>query len=238
MDSPANGQIAAPPGYKLDVSPPSGYVLDTTVTPSVPSMDDQQYPQNTPSPLDSYTATKVASQFPAYEEYLPKVRIHPGATTATDDRQSETYLPWESENPNPGKLTIQPYRRELLGPNNLPNTVAGEMLHYIGGIDDTTGRPIDPSYQQLKQKVAVSRTPKQVEIDNRAYQEARKHGEDRPFSEWFNQSRLDEYIMGYVTPDKIDEWRKNGFYDDPKMHQAVEEVRKYLTAPKKKPTKQ
>ena len=35
--------------------------------------------------------------------------------------------------------------------------------------------------------------------------------------------------MGYVTPDKTDEWRKNGFYSHPEMGKAVEDVKKYLT---------
>ena len=232
MASPVNGQIAPPSGYKLDVQPPSGYVLDS------PPEQLEAYPQAQARPLDATTTDKVASQFPAYVEYLPKVVIHPGTTTEDDDRQVETYQPWDKRNPRPGSLTIEPYHRELLSPEELPNTVAGEMLHHIGAMDYSSDKatPINPDYYALKQKVKDSRTPTQQALDDRIYEEAKKKYPDMGAKDdWLDESRIDEYIMGYIAPDKTDEWRKNGFYNDPKMKRAVEDVRKYLTTPKKKP---
>ena len=235
MASPNNGlqtesvpsPLIPPVGYQLDATPPKGYVLDNPAT-------KDPYPQGKPTPLDADTITRVGTDFPAYAPFLSKVVIHPGTTTADDDRQSETYPPDEEENPNPGKITIQPYHKEMLQPDNLRSMVSGELLHIIGGKSGKTGQPNDPDYYQLKKKVAESRTPHQQEIDQKAYEQAKKEGDARPFAQWFDQSRLDEYIMGYVTPDKADEWRKNGFYDDPKMKAAVEAVYKYLTSPPKK----
>ena len=59
--------------------------------------------------------------------------VSPGKNTKGDDRQVEFFPPWESQNPNPGKLTVQPYRKELASGEGLTNTVSGELLHYIGG---------------------------------------------------------------------------------------------------------
>jgi len=172
---------------------------------------------------------KVGQRFPAYKKYLSNVVIKPGKNQKGDDRQVEFYPPWESQNPNPGKLTVQPYRSDSMSGEGLTNTVSGELLHYIGGVDPSTGIPVDPNYHALKQKVANARTPEQKALDERIYEEQKKRGEKRPFDQWFNQSRLDEYIMGYVTPDKDDEWRKHGFYSHPEMAKAVEDVKSYLT---------
>ena len=194
----------------------------------------RKYPIGEPTQLPKNIVDQVKSKFPAYSNYLSRVVIHPGSTDTKDERQVETYMPWEDENPNPGKLTIQPFHKSLLSDQSLPNTVAGEMLHYIGGVDDSTKKPVDPAYYQLKQRVESSRTAHQVEVDHKEYQEAAKRGEDRPYQQWLDQSRIDEYIMGYIAPDKQAEWIKKGWYNDPKMHQAVRDIRKYLTTPQER----
>lgn len=171
----------------------------------------------------------VSTRFPKYAKYLSSVVISPSKNSKNDDRQVETYAPWESENPHPGKITIQPFKKELLTTEGLSNTVASELLHHIGGVNPNTGKPVDPEYYSLKQQVGLARSPKQKEIDEKEYQQAQKQGDKRSFNDWFNNSRLDEYIMGYVTPDKTDEWRKNGWYNAPVMKQAVQNVQKYLT---------
>ena len=188
-------------------------------------------PNPHPIPSNSPDIKAVGTKFPALSPYLNNLVVQPGVNTKKDDRQVEFYPPWESTNPNKGKLTITPYRKELTSGQGLTNTVAGELLHHIGGVDPTSGKPINPAYYSLKQAVAAARTPGQIALDQRIYQQQVKRGEKRPFNQWFNQSRLDEYIMGYVTPDKTDEWRKNGFYNSPDMKKAVDAVKQYLTTP-------
>ncbi len=192
------------------------------VTNSAPAM-----PKTIPTTTPEVQA--VQAKFPALGRYLKDVVIQTGTNGKGDDRQVETYVPWESENPNKGKITIQPFRPELTSGANLTNTVAGELLHYIGGVNPSTHQPVDPQYQALKQAVLQARTPQQQALDQREYAEQRKQGETRSFNDWLNQSRGDEYIMGYVTPDATDEWRKNGFYNDPAMKTAVENIKNYLT---------
>ena len=175
----------------------------------------------------------VATQFPRLKQYLSDVKVQKGKKKdPNDDRGLEFYPPWESENPNPGKITLELYD-QMQGPT-LTNALGGDLLHYVGGVNPQTGQPIDPKYFQMKQAVLNARTPKQDALDRREYEGARKNeGETRSYSDWLQQSRIDAYIRGYVTPELggkyPDEWRRNGFYDDPKMRQAVEAIKQYVT---------
>ena len=70
----------------------------------------------------------------------------------------------------------------------------------------------------------------------RVYAEAqRNEGEKRSYGDWLQQSRIDAYIRGYVTPELggryPDEWRKQGQYNAPAMKDAVEKIRQYVTGP-------
>jgi hypothetical protein len=175
----------------------------------------------------------VAQQFPRLKQYLSNVKVQEGKKTdPKDERGLEFYPPWESENPNPGKITLELYD-QMQGPT-LTNALGGDLLHYVGSLDPKTGNPIDPQYYQMKQAVLNARTPKQDALDRREYENSRQtEGETRSYRDWLQQSRIDAYIRGYVTPELggryPDEWRRNGFYNDPKMRQAVESIRQYVT---------
>lgn len=176
----------------------------------------------------------VATQFPRLKQYLSNVKVQQGKkTNPSDDRGLEFYPPWESENPNPGKITLELY--DKMQGSELTTALGGDLLHYIGGVNPQIGRPIDPKYYQMKQAVLNARTPQQDALDRREYESARKNkGETRSYNDWLQQSRIDAYIRGYVTPELggryPDEWRRNGFYNDPKMRQAVEAIKQYVTA--------
>lgn len=64
------------------------------------------------------------------------------------------------------------------------NMVAGDMLHYLSRVD--------PKWDAMKRDVL----PPEL-LDPKLY-----------------NSRADEYLMGYITPDAADEWRKGGAYND------------------------
>lgn len=184
-----------------------------------------------PPPIDSQLA-EVAKQFPRLAQYLPNVKVQSGKKTdPKDDRGLEFYPPWESQNPNPGKITLELYDN-MQGPE-LTQALGGDMLHYIGGVNPQTRQPVDPKYYAMKQAVMQARTPQQDALDRRIYANARENeGEKRSYEDWLQQSRIDAYIRGYVTPERggryPDEWRKNGFYSDPKMLQAVEAIKQYV----------
>lgn len=175
----------------------------------------------------------VSKQFPRLAPYLSNVNIQQGKKTGPkDDRGLEFYPPWESRNPNPGKITLELFDK-MQGPA-LTSALGGDLLHYLGGMDPKTKKPVDPQYYAMKQSVLKARTPQQDALDKREYANAvRTQGEKRPYDQWLQQSRIDAYIRGYVTPELggkyPDEWRKNGFYKDPNMLKAVQAIQQYVT---------
>lgn len=178
----------------------------------------------------------VAQQFPRLKPYLSNVKVQQGKKiSAKDDRGLEFYPPWESTNPNPGKITLELYD-QMKGPE-LTNALGGDMLHHLGAIDPKTKQPIDPKYYAMKRQVIASRTPRQEALDMKEYKLDRQfNGERRSYEDWLQQSRADAYIRGYVTPEMggeyPDEWRKHKFYDAPEMKKAVEAIRQYVTTDK------
>jgi hypothetical protein len=176
---------------------------------------------------------EVAKMFPRLSPYLSQVQIQDGKkTNPHDDRGLEFYPPWESQNPNKGRITLELFD-QMKGPA-LTNALGGDMLHYLGAVNPQTKQPIDPKYYSMKQQVLNARTAHQDAVDRSIYQSAVKNGgEKRSYQDWLMQSRIDAYIRGYVTPEMggryPDEWRKNGWYNDPKMKQAVEGIRQYVT---------
>lgn len=186
-----------------------------------------------PVPAVDPRLAAVQKQFPRLAPYLNNVMIKQGTKTPGDDRGLEFYPPWESKNPNPGKITLELYDK-MEGPT-LTTALGGDLLHYLGGVDPKTNKPIDSNYYAMKQGVLNARTPQQQAMDQREYQNAVKNeGEKRPFEQWLQQSRIDAYIRGYVTPELggkyPDEWRKQGQYNSPAMLQAVQAIQKYVTS--------
>lgn len=173
----------------------------------------------------------VGKAFPRLAPYLKNVVIMKGKNTKGDDRGLEFYPPWESENPNKGKITIQ-----LFGPAST-SAIGGDIMHYLGAIDPKTKNPVDPAFFKMKQAVMAARTPQQDRTDRQIYADAVKNqGEKRSYKDWLQQSRIDAYIRGYVTPELggkyPDEWRKNGWYNQPNMKNAVETIKQYVTTNK------
>ena len=192
-----------------------------------------QHPLAQGAPLDPRLAD-VAKQFPRLSPYLSQVTIQQGKKTdPNDDRGLEFYPPWESQNPNKGRITLELYD-QMQGPT-LTNALGGDMLHYLGSVNPQTSQPIDPQYYAMKQKVMQARTPHQQATDRQMWEQLKRSGqESRSYDEWLQQSRVDAYIRGYVTPEMggryPDEWRRNGWYNDPTMKRAVEDIQQYVTA--------
>jgi hypothetical protein len=186
-----------------------------------------------PPVLNDPRLQQVGTRFPRLRQYLPMVRVKEGQRPAGTDRQLEFYAPWESRNPNKGQITLELY--EKMQPERAITAMGGDLLHYIGSVDPSTGKPIDPKYYALKQEVMNARTPHQIQTDWNLWANDVKGGDRRSFKDWLQQSRIDAYIRGYVTPDlwgsHPDEWRKNGWYREPRMEQAVKNIQGYLTEP-------
>jgi hypothetical protein len=108
------------------------------------------------------------------------------------------------------------------------NLLAGDLLHYVGSIDPRSGKPIDPEYRALKERLIKSRTPEQIAVDKRAFESEKKFYKENPpsFEDWMDFNRGDAYVRGYLTPDARDEWRD---VYTPEQKQILEQMRQHLS---------
>lgn len=170
----------------------------------------QSAPQIDPSLRPAVDA--VLKQFPALARYkddfavmrgrpmLPGMQgLGPNGTTWIDDRQLESYPMDESWNPMPGKFTTELYNSDVPLAEQT-NLIAGDFLHHLA--------LVDPQWDAMKRDVL----PAELKADDRTY-----------------ESRGDEYLMGYLTPDAADHWR--GAYK-PETVKKLEKMRSYLLGQK------
>jgi hypothetical protein len=80
--------------------------------------------------------------------------------------------------------------------------VSGEMLHFMGA-NDPQGRPVHPEFRKFKDAYRASLTPEQLEMHHRSYQMSiEKFGETRPFDQWMDVSRIDQFMGAFLFPSK------------------------------------
>lgn len=178
----------------------------------------------------SETTSGIAQSYPALAPYLNKLAIQRGTPSGPDDdRQLEFYQPWETENPNPGKITTELYNKDLKG-QDLQETIAGDMLHHLGSVDPTTGQPVDPKWMAMKQQLIAARGVPQTLMDAEAYQQEKSNPsyETAPYDQWMQNNRSDAYIRGAVFPKQNPEWQQDGIYS-PAMQAVAGQMRDYLT---------
>ncbi len=168
-----------------------------------------------------FDLSPIGKQYPALQPYLKDVRVQRGM----GEGHLEFFPPWEEQNPNPGKMTLEIRDPSLKG-DELNKAIAGDMLHMLGATDPRSGKSVDPQWLTLKNDLLSKRSPRSQEIDRREYQREEPQGH-RSFEDWMAQSRGDAYIRGYLTPDTADEWRKRGVYT-PEMTQTLDKMSQYL----------
>lgn len=175
-----------------------------------------------PGPLGM--AAEILKKYRGIAKYGPMFSVIDGGPMS-DGRQLEYYPPWEPYNPNPGRATIELFNSSE-SPEVTQNMVAGDMMHYLGGVDPRTGQVIDPTWFRLKQQLLQSRTPEQRAIDDAAYQrDLPLYKNPPPQDEWMQMNRGDAYIRGKLTPDARDEWR-NMYTKE--QDAILEKLRQYL----------
>jgi hypothetical protein len=171
----------------------------------------------------------VSDQYPVLAPHLQNSVISYGTPQGpNDDRQLEFYHPWDSENPNPGKNTIEIYNRDLRG-DDLHGAIAGDMLHRLGSVEPSTRLPVDPKFYQLRQELANARTVNHRRMDRDAY-EREKQSPFPPgeYPAWDQHSRLDAYVRAGIFPDQNPQWK--GALT-PEMQQIGNQMNKYLKSP-------
>jgi hypothetical protein len=169
----------------------------------------------------------VGKRYPALSPYLGNVVVRRGQTQ--DDRQLEYYAPWEGDNPNPGKNTVEIYNPDLKG-DSLTQSVALDILHHVGGVD-SNGKPVDPKYYALKQQLMAAIKQANRPMDQEAYQQDLKAYPDTgSYDQWLAHNRADAYIRAMVSPEMNPEWNQPGMFT-PAMKSVGDQINQYLRAP-------
>lgn len=172
----------------------------------------------------------IGKKYPALKEVLKNTEVKRGTPSGPDDdRQLEFYQPWDTENPTPGKATVELFsdakgkaRQEL---------IAADLLHHLGSVDPATGKPVDQKFFDLKTKLGSQRTPDHEKMDQEAYasEKASPYGAGE-YKDWDSRNRLDAYVRGGLFPDANPEWKEGIFTPD--MDKTIGKMREYLTTGK------
>ena len=170
---------------------------------------------------------EVAKAYPGLAPHLANVAVQWGKSSGPkDDRQLEYYPPWEADNPNPGKSTVELYNRDLKGAD-LTDSVGLDMLHYIGAVDPRTSQPVDPAYYALKKAMGNEVGKANRHMDWEAYNQDTHDYGPQSFQDWLDKNRTDAYIRGYVSPRMNPEWQQPGMYT-PSMSAVGDKIKAYL----------
>lgn len=85
----------------------------------------------------------VRKRFPALGPHIDNTVAQWGDKPPVPGAQMETFPPWETDNPNPGKITLEYYNKKLAGPD-LEDSAAADLLHIAGAKHPATGRRLSP----------------------------------------------------------------------------------------------
>jgi hypothetical protein len=138
---------------------------------------------------------KITNEYPALAGQDWQI-VDSRQTAPNTKRQLEFYPPTERYNPHPFRPTVEIFNPNLRG-EYLDRAIMGDMLHYMP--------EVDPKFDSLREAFRQTLEPWQLDIDRDAYQRRDKN-DQRSFEKWFEQSRLDAYLRGYLAPDKDNNW--------------------------------
>ena len=137
------------------------------------------------------------------QQQYPLLRNVPFAVTDAPNKPyySETYMPWDDENPVPGKLNIELRKQSGLTGQPLEDALATESFHLLGATQPS-GVPYNQDWYTLKQQLAQTLSPREL-----AVAQAQAQQNQRPLSAEMQRSFLDMLIRGYLSPQSQgDEW--------------------------------
>jgi len=201
------------PNFFASLAPPQASKVDTS------------FPK-TSSSLSGYDGVlqDVATTYPALAPHTKNALVYDATPPkGEEDNGLETYPSWESENPHPGKVTMEVYK-PFQSREEARDGIAGDLIHIAGSVNPDTGKPVDPIYYRLKQDVKKARTPDQIKMD---YREYKSSGDKRSFDQWFENSRSEAYVRGRLFPDKNDDWARH-YKSNPQLRKAVDKIGSYL----------
>jgi hypothetical protein len=168
----------------------------------------------------------AVEKFPALAKVAGNVVVEDHFDDPNSVGQLESYPPWESYNPHPGKFTSQIFNKTAKGEERT-NLVAGDMLHYIGAVNPETGEAVDPKWRQMKAAVLSQLSPRAQQISMNSYKDSKVgHPEDtRTYSQWLDTSWGDEFIMGNLIHN-LPEWQRMA---TPSQNKVLDQMKSYLS---------
>jgi hypothetical protein len=180
----------------------------------------------TPTPQDPYAVpiANVKQRYPLLQQ-LPLA-----VSTGTGPYHSETYFPWEKENPLQGKLNIQLRSDRGIQGRQLEDAIASESLHMLGSMKPD-GTPYHPEWFKLKQQLQQSLSPREQKLARDRWQDEQKSGEKRSFQDYLQHSHLDMLIRGYLFPESqgqewIDRKKRGGW--SPQSRAVLDQMHRML----------
>lgn len=179
----------------------------------------------------------IGDEYKALLPHVPNMSAAWGKQAPDETRKLEFYHPWQDDNPSPGKLTSEVFDRSLKG-DILRDSIAGDSLHYLGTKNPDTGKPIDPTYRAMKDKLIGSLTADQKKTDREAYDmdiaeygprglmDDPRTGKPVTFETWFDENRADAYMRGGIFPKNNPGWDE---YLTSQQKKILSDARGYLT---------
>lgn len=159
---------------------------------------------------------RVYGKYPRLKQHGFEARTAPNQYQEGGGKM-EFFHPEESHSPKPGVPLMEIYDPSIRG-EQLEISMLGEAMHYLPSVD--------PKWEEMRQGFAASLTPEQQETDRRAYE---YFEEKRPYEQWMNVSRLDQYLGGYLAPPPDpkhrEEWARTY---TPEQKKLLEQMRNYL----------
>jgi len=149
---------------------------------------------------------------------------------------SETYQPWQADNPTPGQLHIEMrhYEDQPRSRQDTENLITGETFHYLGNVKPD-GQPVDPKWYAMKQQVwqTMPQHERQNAHDRWIDEQANPNADKRSFERFLQESYLDQYIGGVMNPLGFEqEWRDRARSLPkvaPQQAAVINQMRQYLT---------
>lgn len=203
----------------------------TDYAPATPVMPSQETPLVN-APDDQALLDTVAQKYKALAPHMANAAVVQTPPDPGDDRQLEYHHPLSGENPVPGKLTFEMFK-PFKGAER-EDAVAADALHYLGGkTQDDAGPPVDPKWQELRQRLWDSRTAGQRAVDIKAYGE--EHEPGQTFADWAGRNRMDAYARAGIWPARNPDWNRGpndpmGWTPEQRAHFAA--MRSYLVTGK------
>ena len=178
------------------LQPNTGASAPSTPTPQAPAGPPQRV-RGEDSPL------QIEGRFPRLQQFVKDQNI--SLTRGPGEGYAEIFPLGEGGSPDPTRRVVQvrPLTREK---GFDPNSVASaDALHFFGGVDRESGKPLDPEFYGLKQDFIKNMSPREKQFADKKFNEAKaekRTGTNFESKESFMQNVWgDALIRGAIFPE-------------------------------------